>query len=658
MCLGLLAALWVAVLRAHDEAQSRRVEIALDYSEFAALADSYGYDQEKFLIALRAAGLTSLAVSEELGANVNFSNGAVFVSGQQLIDQARLGPLGEPTLARLGREGKLSPADMYLLVYAPDEIERYREALALHFSPHSVRALRASGPAIFAVRSQVDFFGALGLGLPAQPLALARKTHLLLVPRYQNDERFGAEKISALLAAARDQGKISTIVFFGTRNEALGFPDHIADMADAIRSAGYNFGLIETYDKTQVQKGSEELGQLLPANTVRVQAIAKLDQDRLDLDTVAARYILGVRERNVRVIYLRPLAHADGALSLEMTNVKLVRTLKQQLHAAGFILGRARPVGAPAGREFSIPFPLVVLVSLAVPAICLLLLDAFGYRGGRLALAAFGLDLVLLAAGAATHHDLLVRKLLALAGAIAFAVAAVVVISRRFREEPPETLGATLAAGLQTVARSTAVALCGGLVVVGLLSVPLLMSEIDRFTGVKAVLLLPPLVVLALYLYTRRFRGSAPLDPLESAQSPVRVYQLALVGVLAAAAFIYVSRSGNTSDITPSTFELSLRSGLTEVLGVRPRFKEFVVGFPLLMLLPALRLEHKRALGWIFALGIAVGTSDIVDTFSHLHTPLAVSLIRLGNGAVLGCLIGALAIVAYRAVAARSGARA
>jgi hypothetical protein len=655
MFLGLLAALWVGVWRSHVEAQSRRVEIALDYTEFAAFADSYGYDREKFLIALHAAGLTSLAVSEELGTNINLGNGAVFVSGQQAIDQARLAPIGEPTLARLAREEKLNPADLYLLVYAPAEIARYRQALALHFSPRSVRLLRPAGPAIFAVRSQADFFNSLGFGLPAEPLAIALRTHLLLVPRFQNDERFGAAKIGALIGALRNQGNVSTVMFFGISNEVLGFPDHLDDIADAIRASGYNFGSIETYDKSQVQKGNQGLGQRVAAQTVRVQAIAKLEQDKLDLDSIAARYLLGVRERNVRVIYLRPMLHADGDLSLEMTNVKLVRTLAQRLRADGFLLGRARPVGAPDGREFNVPFLLVALVSLAVPAICLLLLETFGVRSRRLVLAAFGLDFILLAGGYATHHDLLARKILALAGAIAFAIAAVVAVSRRFSAAPPAALGDTLKAGVQTALRAAAVALCGGLVVVGLLSVPILMSEIEGFSGVKAVILVPPLIVLGLYLFTRRFRGE-PLDPLESAQAPVRVYQLALLGVLAAIAFVYISRSGNTSDIAPSAFELSVRSGLTEVLGVRPRFKEFAIGFPLLMLLPALRLDHKRAYGWFFALGIAVGTSDIIDTFSHLHTSLGVSLIRLGNGAVLGCALGALAVVLYRAYLRRAGA--
>jgi hypothetical protein len=118
--------------------------------------------------------------------------------------------------------------------------------------------------------------------------------------------------------------------------------------------------------------------------------------------------------------------------------------------------------------------------------------------------------------------------------------------------------------------------------------------------------------------------------------------------VLVGLAFLYVARSGNQGDVAPSAFELSLRSGLTTILGVRPRFKEFLVGFPLMLLLPALALHHRRAVGWLFALGIAVGTSDIIDTFSHLHTSLSVSLIRLVNGAVVGVLVGVLVVLAYR----------
>jgi hypothetical protein len=647
--IALLAAFYVGIVRERKEHGSRRVEIALDYQDFSALAQSYGYDEAQFLVALRRAGLTSLAISEELGGSVNSGTAALLYPGQQLIAQAKLQPFTDPTLAALARRNALSPNELYLIVFDPREVGRYRAALAEHLGSHAVRTLHASGPTILAIRSQIDYFDGLGLGLPQQQLALARKLGLFVVPRVQNDERFGAPQIASIFKTFA-RYRPSTIVFFGQRNEVLGFPDHLDDTADILKKTGVNFGSIETYDKTQLQKGNDGLAEKAIERTTRVQAISKVELDKLDFDTVVARYLLGVRERNVRVVYLRPFLHEQNGMSLERTNVEMVREIRDGLVARGFKLGRATPVPG-----FRINPVVIAIVSLAVPAIVMLLFEAFGVRRPQFAYVAFAIDLLLVLGGYATHHDLLARKILALVGAIGFATIGVVAIPRAFTQAPPGRYFDCLLAGLRTLAVATLWALAGALVVVGLVSTPLLMEEIDRFAGVKAVIVVPPILAFLLYVYTRRF-GNEPPSVKGSAFEPVRVYQLAALAVLAGIAFIYISRSGNQSDISPSSFEIALRSNLTAVLGVRPRLKEFLIGFPLMMLLPALRLEHKRLVGWLFAIGVAVGTSDVVDTFSHVHTPLVASLTRIFNGMVIGIVIGALAIAIYRAIDARAGA--
>jgi hypothetical protein len=647
--IALLAAFYVGIVRERKEHGSRRVEIALDYQDFSALAQSYGYNEAQFLVALRRAGLTSLAISEELGGSVNSGTAALLYPGQQLIAQAKLQPFTDPTLAGLVKRHALSPNELYLIIFDPYEVGRYRAALAEHLGPHAVRTLHPSGPTILAIRSQIDYFNGLGLGLPEQQLLLARKLGLFVVPRIQNDERFGAPQIARIFASFA-RYRPSTIVFFGQRNEVLGFPDHLDDTADILKKTGVNFGSIETYDKTQLQKGNDGLAEKAIERTTRVQAISKTELDKLDFDTVVARYLLGVRERNVRVVYLRPFLHEQNGMSIERTNVEMVREIRDGLVARGFKLGRATPVPG-----FRINPFVIALVSLAVPAIVMLLFEAFGVRRPQIAYIAFAVDLLLVLGGYATHHDLLARKILALVGAIGFATIGVVAIPRAFTQEAPARYLDCLLAGLRTLAVATLWALAGALVVVGLVSTPLLMEEIDRFAGVKAVIVVPPILAFLLYVYTRRF-GNEPPSIKGSAFEPVRVYQLAALGVLAAIAFIYISRSGNQSDISPSSFEIALRSNLTAVLGVRPRLKEFLIGFPLMMLLPALRLEHKRLVGWLFAIGVAVGTSDVVDTFSHLHTPLVASLTRIFNGVVIGVVIGALAIAVYRAIDARAGA--
>jgi len=647
LAVALLAALYVAYTRERRELASRHVEIAMDYGDFSAVSQSYGYDKANFLVALRRAGLTSLAISEELGGNINGGSTANVYGGQQLISQARLASVREPTLAALLARHAITPDELYLAIYDPVAVARYRTALGEHLGPHAVRTVHSGTPTILAIRTQSEYFSSLGMGFPSEPLDLARKLHLFFVPRVQNDERFGKPEIDRVFASFRHGERPSTVVFFGARNEVLGYPDHLTEVADAFKRTGLNFGAIEIYDKLQVQKGSDGLATKAIAQTTRVQAISKAELDKLDFETVVARYLLGVRERNVRVVYVRPYLHEYNGMSLQKTNVELVRRIASGLAVRGFTLGRATPVPG-----FRINPLVIALVSLAVPAIVVLLFEAFGKRRANIAYIAFGIDLLLVLGGYATHHDLVARKALALLGAIGFATMGFVAIPRAFTLAAAATLGANVLTGLRTVGVAVAFALAGALVVVGLLSTPVLMEEIDRFTGVKAVIVVPPLLAFLLYVYTRRF-GNEPPDARGSVSAPVRVYQLAMFVILAGAAFVYVSRSGNQSDVSPTAFELLLRSNLTQFLGIRPRFKEFAIGIPLLMLLPALQLEHKRAAGWLFAICAAIGTSDIVDTFSHLHTPLVASFVRVLNGTVIGILIGIVAIVLYRAIDAR-----
>ena len=51
---------------------------------------------------------------------------------------------------------------------------------------------------------------------------------------------------------------------------------------------------------------------------------------------------------------------------------------------------------------------------------------------------------------------------------------------------------------------------------------------------------------------------------------------------------------------------------------------------------------------WAADICIGVGIGDVIDTFSHLHTPLEISVLRIVNGLVAGAIVGALLIWIYR----------
>lgn len=648
LLIGLLASALIAARRVRHEAQARNVEIVMDDADFSALARSYDYDQTTFLRALHAAGLTSLAVAEELGSSVTTSTSGAAYAGSTLLAQARIAPLADPLFAALARSGGLRADEMYLIAYNAPTAARYRTQLALKFSPRAVRVLRAALPTVFAIRTQSDYFQSVGLGLPVERMDLAKRLGLVLVPRLQNDERFSPETIDALVRSATAGRRVRTIIFFGLRNQVLGYPNAIDAMAADFNTSKRNFGDIETYDVKQVQGGSDKLARMIPGHIVRVQAIAKAEQDKLKPQEIIERYLLGIRERNIRVVYLRPYAHqwdmrhGVAPLSIEETNVEIVKLLAAGIKKDGLRLGGASPI-----YPFVTAPWLIALASLAIPAMLLLLLDAFGFADPRWLIAAVLLDVLFVAAGYIAHHDMTVRKTLALLAGMMFPVAGIAAIAPFFRQPPPQRFGPALVLGLRAMGIATGVTLAGALTIVGLLSTPLTMVEVDRFTGVRLVLLAPALLALVLSLVVPLW-GTKVDDPARAAAEPVRLYQLLLGVLIVGGAFVLQARSGNQSDIAPSSFELAVRAHLTTLLSVRPRFKEFLLGFPILMLLPSLRAIDRRWFGWVVVLAIGVGLGDVVDTFSHLHTPLAISILRLINGMVLGAIVGTVVLAIYR----------
>ncbi|MBV9439187.1 MAG: hypothetical protein JOZ24_04260, partial [Candidatus Eremiobacteraeota bacterium] len=550
LAVGIVASLFVLVRRERHEQRANRVELVMDDADFASLARSYAYDQRAFLVALRRAGLTSLAVQEELGSQIPASSDAAAFPGPALTEQARLTGFRDPLFTRLAAAQRFRADEIYLVAFDPAAAARYRVQLPLKFGARSVRVLRAALPTVFAVRTQPDYFASVGLGLPADRVAQARALALHLVPRVQNDERFGAAQIATLLRDGVERHDAHTVIFFGQRNAVLGYPDALDAAAAEMRAERVDFGSVETYDVRQNQLGTEGLARLLPDRTVRVQAIAKPEADRLRPEEIMQRYLLGVRERNIRVVYLRPFAHQWDGRSIEATNVELVRRIADGVRAAGLRVGIATPFEPFFTRWWE-----VALASLAVPAILLLLLAEFGVGGFGLAAAFVVVDLLLLGAGYAIHHDMAARKALALIAAIAFPLAGFVAVAVAFRAAPVRSTAGAIAAGLRVLGVATVVTLGGALVVIGLLSTPLTMLEIDRFTGVKLVLALPPLLALALFLFTARWGARVP--PGRLAGLPVTVLQLAAVAVLAGAAYLVLARSGNQSDIAPSSVELA-----------------------------------------------------------------------------------------------------
>jgi hypothetical protein len=126
----------------------------------------------------------------------------------------------------------------------------------------------------------------------------------------------------------------------------------------------------------------------------------------------------------------------------------------------------------------------------------------------------------------------------------------------------------------------------------------------------------------------------------EFTSSPLLMGQV-LFGMIAFVLLgLIVLRSGNDPGVGVSSSELSFRAQLNHIFYVRPRTKEILFGYPLLLTGLALYYSGKRRWYLLFALAGAVALADLQNTFCHVHTPLLISFIRAILGWIVGTVIG------------------
>ncbi|HCL90460.1 MAG TPA: hypothetical protein DHW70_03975 [Candidatus Atribacteria bacterium] len=110
---------------------------------------------------------------------------------------------------------------------------------------------------------------------------------------------------------------------------------------------------------------------------------------------------------------------------------------------------------------------------------------------------------------------------------------------------------------------------------------------------------------------------------------------------------IYISRSGNFSFIPVLGIEEKIRIFLEKTLIARPRNKEFLIGYPALLLAMSMSyLKIKEFKIPIIIIG-TIGPVTLINTFCHIHTPFLFSILRTFNGIWLGLILGLIIIIVF-----------
>ena len=245
------------------------------------------------------------------------------------------------------------------------------------------------------------------------------------------------------------------------------------------------------------------------------------------------------------------------------------------------------------------------------------------------------------------------------------------VLLEKRRSEPQIKFGKLLGFTLGTAIATILTAFCGSLLASSALSQLSYILEIDLYRGVKLMQLIPIALFMLAYLLVYAYEETGAREAVlahagqrgeknrvkrfnayfgELMQTPMKLgWFLAIVVIAVAAVFMllvfayYMYRTGNST--TTSARELAFRNFLENTLIARPRTKEMIVGWPMLMLFIWSLRRRMRFLPMIFGMGMTIGLVSVVNTFLHIRTPFLLSLLRTGWGILFGLLIGTAVVI-------------
>jgi hypothetical protein len=620
LLLALVAGLISCKHRWGAEARNRRVELVIDYSDAQLLANTTPRRaMDDTLTQLRQAGITTVAITED--------------TLQTL--------LGNGVLLPPRRDGNTT-----LLTFEPGFPGQEARVLE-NLQEKTSLTVTDAGPDTLRVNAPWPQFNGTPIGLDEDAVRTVQRNGLLVAPRLLNFTGVTPANIAWELAQTKQQCEtnlgIGPLIFAGAA--VLGNRPLIHVTSTQMLADRLTYGSVE-FAKTF---GDDDLSRMAAARTVRVHSIGTDEMGTMEEDTAIDRFILAARERNIRVCYVRLFTNGL-AQNADVTgaNVSYIQQIVTGLRQAQLRVGGSDPAAHPYGQDPTPSRLLRILMALGVAAGTVWLLCAFFGLSGRAFWIAFGVCVLLGLGLAWPQMGMKTREILALLSACVFPALGFCAYA------PPHTartLRSTLGRAVGAYVRITAATAAGIILVVGLLSGRLFLLKVDEFLGVKLVLIAPILLVAIFYGLglnqlssqdgwgIRRTQIAAVLGRIWS--QPLLIGQTA-VGLLALALLVVLAlRSGNDPGVGVSPLELKFRAVLGAFLGVRPRTKEFLLGNPALFFALA-SAASGRFSRWVVPLLIvgAIGQGSLMDTFCHLHTPLAISLMRALLGLALGLLIG------------------
>jgi hypothetical protein len=644
---GVLCSLPFVVIRSDTERSSQQVEMIFDYRDLLEVAQYQGNPVEytlNELTALKAAGVTSLAIYES--------------SLRELEMSARVRLLSSREAAILN-DNELSPSDnsSYVLFLSEESAKWIKPIVQTAFEDRGVAVTDWNYRSFIGLRIELPRQQVIDQTLEPDPLTLRElnAAGFHLVARLSDQwPSFSAERMDRILRQLAEYG-VTRIVFDGT--QVSGYRDDGSDqsltaMANLLNQ--YNMG-VAIIELAKPQLGLNKIAYLADYNIVRLHSLPP-NMSTMSPEDLAFRFTLAVTDRNIRMIYLNTSAIYNHDRALHKDSVEnIIAGLSgdsraiEQIKKQGYKIGIAEPFTTSMSIPTAAELMLKALIVLGSIALITLLARAFF---PRFTIYAFFLGIIA-SGGLYFLSTSLLSQVLALGVTIAAATLAIIVAMRKLQTSPEYSRGRSLIQAIVLLLLATVISSFGIVYMIALLSHISYIYVIEQFRG-ASILHLAPLILSTLYLifFHEKLKGKDVIEQFKRIIfAKITVISVILTVLAGFVVYYYMMRTGNAGQVTD--MERWLRVWLEEVMGVRPRTKEFLFAHPLFILGSYLFITSRYRLGLGFIVLASIGQLSMIGTFAHLHTPLYISLLRVCNGLILGILVGVCLVAIWRLIERR-----
>jgi hypothetical protein len=593
------ASTWSVFQRGETELSNNKFEMIVPYDDIAELENndiSQTITVEKALNDLKEAGLDAVSIEPDTLSSLEDRDVLNILSKEKLSDLLYF----TDTPVDL-------PAEEGIYFTKPTD-ESYDKVIRETFDPE---VLTIQNKTLYFIQGPEMEIEEIPFGFNQAIIKQIKDSGLNVVLRVLNaDPELNRQQINELVSLKDEQ--INTILFSG--QEVIGYqrnnPHYLSEYTDKLQKAGYNFYNIEFAG----QDGMQTLARTSEYSIIRLHSL-NLNNGKT-LDENIDRAIRAVKERNMRALFFR-LPSEDSQTSLNDT-VKLIRNVETHMPAI-YESGKASPFS-------TIQIPFWVTLGLLISSVIFVYLAVTHLLSSKLAFAASGLTAIL-GFGYIITNKLLILQLLALGIAVITPIFAAIP-NQHYLLEKKSVIGQYL--------KAVGISIIGILLVIGLLNGNEFLTGIEVFRGVKLVYVLP-ILYMTFYAFWGQIR--------KVLMTKVVYWHTLVIFMAGGIVLYYIIRSGNTAPV--SAFELMLRQKLENLLYARPRTKEFLIGFPFYVLAIYLMIKKEKWAKFLLIPGV-IGFLSIMNTFTHLHIPLYISVLRTFYGIVLGFLIGYAFIYLYK----------